>query len=176
MASINGITVKSYKTFRGHEGEPLGQGNVYYKGKKLGFWSQDAYGAVCDNFDFDEKILTPEVEKYRDLSGMVREEFKDLFDTTTFMWELSNLLEAEKEYKKFAKKGYPTMIRVTNGSYATFTVFKISAITAKEKAVFLSRVKDRVIDSFKKETPKSIHENIHVDIFGCLRDFDIVYA
>lgn len=40
MASINGVSIKAFKKFRGHEGEELYQGNVYYNGKKLGFWSQ----------------------------------------------------------------------------------------------------------------------------------------
>ena len=35
MASINGIELKGLKEFKGHEQEPLTQGNIYYKGKKL---------------------------------------------------------------------------------------------------------------------------------------------
>ena len=57
MASINGVSIKAFKKFRGHEGEELYQGNVYYNGKKLGFWSQDAHGGICDNFEFDETVL-----------------------------------------------------------------------------------------------------------------------
>ncbi len=176
MASINGVTVKSYKTFKGHEGEHLGQGNVYYKGEKLGFWSQDAHGAVCDSFSFDEKLLASEVEKYRDLSGRVEERFKPLFDATMFMWELANLIETEKEYKKFAKKGYPSMIRVMQGGCISFAAYKNPAVTAKEKETLLGHVKDKLIASFKEEMPKSADEDIYVDIFGCPEDFDIVYA
>ena len=29
MASINGVSLKAVKTFRGHEGEPLAQANIY---------------------------------------------------------------------------------------------------------------------------------------------------
>ena len=57
MASINGVSIKAFKKFRGHEGEEPYQGNVYYNGKKLGFWSQDAHGGICDNFEFDETVL-----------------------------------------------------------------------------------------------------------------------
>ena len=64
MASINEIEIKSLKEFKGHEGEPLFQGNIYYKGKKLGFWSQDAHGGICDNFGFDERILNEEVKRF----------------------------------------------------------------------------------------------------------------
>lgn len=39
MASINNVTVKSLKTFSGHEGEPCYWGNLYLGNKKIGSWS-----------------------------------------------------------------------------------------------------------------------------------------
>ena len=44
MASINGITLKAVKRFRGHDGEPCYQGNVYIGTKKIGFWGGDKEG------------------------------------------------------------------------------------------------------------------------------------
>jgi hypothetical protein len=52
MAKINNFELKNVKDFLGHEQEPLCQGNIYYKGKKVGFYSQDAHGG-CDNIDID---------------------------------------------------------------------------------------------------------------------------
>ena len=61
MAQINGVTVKALKTFYGHEGEPVFQGNLYLGNKKIGFWSQDARGAIVDDVilerDYSEMAL-----------------------------------------------------------------------------------------------------------------------
>ena len=64
MASINGITVKAIKEFRGHDGEPLAQGNLYLNNKKIGFWSQDSWGGP-DHFQlepqYNERLLNDAV-------------------------------------------------------------------------------------------------------------------
>ena len=39
MAEIFGVTIKNRKEFRGHEGEPCTQGNIYQNGKKIGYYS-----------------------------------------------------------------------------------------------------------------------------------------
>ena len=46
MASVKGFEVKAVKGFRGSEGEPLQQANLYYKNKKVGFLSDDADGGL----------------------------------------------------------------------------------------------------------------------------------
>lgn len=113
MASINGIQIKSLKSFRGHEGEPLYQGNVYYRGKKLGFWSQDSWGG-CDNYDFKEIILNEEVERFRN-SDMVKPIYKDIVNLDILLYELTGLMESEKEYKKAIKKGYNSYVEACDG-------------------------------------------------------------
>lgn len=44
MASINGIEIKTYTTFKGHDGQPLRQATVYMDGKNIGMISEDAWG------------------------------------------------------------------------------------------------------------------------------------
>lgn len=44
MAKIKNIELKNIRDFKGHDGEPLVQGDVYYKNKKIGFYSQDGWG------------------------------------------------------------------------------------------------------------------------------------
>ena len=56
MASIKGIELKNIKTFRGVEYPVNYQGNIYYNGKKLGFWSQDSWGGP-DSYDFNTDEL-----------------------------------------------------------------------------------------------------------------------
>lgn len=45
MAKIFGFEIKSVKSFKSHDGYPIFQGNVYFKGKKIGSWSQDDWAA-----------------------------------------------------------------------------------------------------------------------------------
>ncbi|NCQ52203.1 hypothetical protein GW796_10020 [archaeon] len=37
-------TIKGIKNFKGHDGEPCAQGNLYCDKKKVAFWSDDAHG------------------------------------------------------------------------------------------------------------------------------------
>lgn len=118
MASINGVTIKSFKTFRGHEWEECSQGNVYLNGKKLGFWSQDSYGGP-DTYEFDEDVLKKACSDFKD--GFPRDyRYLDVCDDIdVFMGELTRLITEEKHLKKFFNKGYKVAIIVSNGYYST---------------------------------------------------------
>lgn len=113
MAKINGIEIKGVKIFLDHESYQIPQGNVYYKGNKLGFWSQDSWGGP-DQFEFDTSILDKEVKKYRD-SNKVKEEDKSICDLEILLFDLFELNNIENEYKKCIKKGYKSYVRATDG-------------------------------------------------------------
>ena len=87
MASIKGIELKNVKEFRGHEGEDLVQGDVYYKGKKVGYYSQDAWGGM-DIFDLDwqnlPKDLMREIKNITDnyVGGKLFKKIDDLYNET----------------------------------------------------------------------------------------------
>ena len=86
MASIKGITLKNVKDFRGHEGEDLVQGDVYYKGKKVGFYSQDAWGGM-DNFNLDyslDKELRNKINEITNnyIGGQLFKKVDDLYNQT----------------------------------------------------------------------------------------------
>ena len=49
-ASIRGLEIRNMRRFLGHEQEELYQGNIYYKGKKVGWYSDDAWGG-CSIID-----------------------------------------------------------------------------------------------------------------------------
>lgn len=104
MASINGVTIKSLKFFSGHEGEPLSQGTIYLNNKKLGFWSQDSHGGICDNFDFDDGLLV-------NPTLMWKHELKDYayyqyLGIEHLLYVLVGLLDLEKNIKSQLKKGH----------------------------------------------------------------------
>lgn len=123
MASIKGIELRNIKDFRGHEQEELTQGDVYYKGKKVGYYSQDAWGGM-DIFDLDwqnlSKELMKEVKDITDnyIGGKLFKKLDDLYDKQyNITWEhreqkgyeylfmdLLQLLAHEETYKKYAKK------------------------------------------------------------------------
>lgn len=121
MAKIKGIELKNLKDFRGHEGESLMQGDVYYKGKRIGYYSQDAWGGM-DIFDIDWKLpkeLRQEVKNITDnyIGGKLFEKIDQLYEKTyncdfhydkkgyeyLFM-DLLELQDQEKLYKKYSKK------------------------------------------------------------------------
>ena len=105
MASINGIEIKNLKSFRGHEGEPLYQGTVYKNGAKLGFWSQDAHGGICDNFEFNEILLQKEVYMMRDFLSTLNAPYLDMYDASSLMSDIATLKYVEDAFKKSIKSG-----------------------------------------------------------------------
>lgn len=164
MASINSIQIKGLKTFRGHEGELLYQGNIYYKGKKLGFWSQDSWGAICDNYDFNQNILKDEVEKYKS-SNYVEDEYRKYTSLESVLSDLVNLAEQEKMYKKYAKKGYLSTLIVTDGYHEFYGACKH---TKKEDVLktFTDYIKECKAKCYKNKEAKVL-------VYTDLNDFNI---
>lgn len=139
MAKIKGIELKNVKDFRGHEGEDLVQGDVYYKGKKVGFYSQDAWGGM-DNFNLDynlDKTLRKEITDITDsyIGGVLFKKIDDLYNEkykVNFHYEqkgyeylfmdLLQLLEHEKWYKKFSKKWNQNTIYIVYKDLFTTTI------------------------------------------------------
>lgn len=112
MAKINGIEVKSLKGFTGHEGYCY-QGNVYKDGKKLGFWSQDAWGG-SDSFDFDTSVFKEVLKDYKDgfPDGYKYKDYCDNEDI--FMAAVVDLKCIEKDCKKAFKDGWKAVYYVND--------------------------------------------------------------
>lgn len=85
MAKLNGWELKGIVRFKGHEGEPLQQGNLYKDGKKVGFYSDGDWGGEC-TIDLSVKHNPEEMQ--------------------WLIWELLELIELEKGFKKALKKGH----------------------------------------------------------------------
>lgn len=118
MASLNGVEIKSLKLFRGHEGEGVYQGTVYYNNRKLGFWSQSSVGG-CDTYDFDNSALdTPFYMWKSQIKGSRYYEYADL---DIFMMVLAGIISLEKTYKNNLKKGLSFLaysINLTDGMWS----------------------------------------------------------
>lgn len=104
MAMIKGFQLKALKNFRGHEGEPLRQANLYFGNKKAGFVSEDAHGGyptmdVLKEFRGEwEKSTKAFADEFPEKSTLTAEE--------SFFYELLKLTEDEKTYKTAVKKGF----------------------------------------------------------------------
>lgn len=103
MASIKGVTLKAVKTHRGHEGEPLLQGNIYIDNKKAGFYGDgDWGGSATIQFDKPEfqEIFEARMNEYY-------AENPDTFeDAEMFFSDLIKNIELEKVFKKRLKERY----------------------------------------------------------------------
>jgi len=144
MASINGIQIKSLKSFKDHDGYTVYQGNIYYKGKKLGFWSEDSWGG-CDTFHFDESILDAEVERYRK-SHMVEDRFRSLVSIESMLIDIVHLMDDEKMYKKALKNGHTTLMIATDG----YHVFATSCVSTDDRPLKM-RWRREFVDDCKKQ-------------------------
>lgn len=113
MAEINGISLKNVKHFKDHEGCMIAQGDVYYKGKKLGFWTEDSWGGP-DSYDFDETVLDEEVKKYA-ASDYVEDKYRSIINLDILLANLLALIDDEKGYKKGVKKGYSKYVLADDG-------------------------------------------------------------
>ena len=122
MAKINEIELKGIKEFKGHEFEDLIQGNIYYKGKKVGWYSQDSWGG-CDHIDLDYTLPKDLLKEINDIldnyeSDKVFKGISDLYDKTYnikfdhkilkggeyLFGDLIQLDTFEKKYKNFSKQ------------------------------------------------------------------------
>jgi len=126
MASIKGISVKKVVDFKGHEQEPLKQCDVYFKNKKIGWFSNDFHGG-CDIFDYERGVgidIQQEIEKrgkkyfeeidlskdyvfneYYKKKGKTQKDYaSELGCINLFINELLDLQQDEKEFKKMEKK------------------------------------------------------------------------
>ncbi len=168
MASINGIKIKNLKFFKDHEGMSIAQGDIWYKGRKLGFWSQDYSGCICDNFDFNEKVLEEEVEKYR-ASDRVEDKYRKVTSVESLLADLVELSEREKAYKKGTKMAakYPTYVMATDGfrvkGYYTLDTDKERIKGEAYHKKFLKGCKDAFFKDWNGECT----------IYTSLKDFDI---
>lgn len=141
MANMNGIEIKSVKSFYGRKGY-VSQGSLYLDKKKIGFYSEDEEADELPvRFDCDEtgkrifrerirqhfekyplldyeKIQQMSIEEYRlkqknqQLPLMNMEQEAEDFVLRTFMKELLHIRKMEQSYKKAVKTGYQAIMEV----------------------------------------------------------------
>jgi len=124
MAQIKGFTIKNITNFRGHEQELLVQGSIYYKGKKVGFYSDDSWGGE-PQIDFDNKEIKA-IAKRVCAEYFAEHPDEKLFphnepDLEEFFNKVFLLMETERSFKKNLKKGFLILATYTQ-DYNTIMV------------------------------------------------------
>lgn len=155
MASIMGIELKNVKTFRGQEYPTNYHGNVYYNGKKQGFWSQDGWGGP-DRYEFNTKILDAIAKSYYGKDSY--------YDLDCLLGEILTLRDYESIYKKAIKAGYTSVVIMSDGFKESY--IKIPRI--KDKTEILKQC-DPFIKRFTKES--KYKDKIKISVFTDLEDF-----
>lgn len=112
MASICNVSLKNIKKFKGHEGEPCFQANIYLNNKKVGWYSDNSWGAICLDLHFDSKEDEEKIEEIAKEYGK-RPDRLDLtfskkynleYTLDSFILEVLYLSLHEKNFKKYSKK------------------------------------------------------------------------
>ena len=180
MASINGLSVKGMKTFLGHEGEPLYQGNLYLNNKKIGFWSQDAHGAIQDNFimedGYNEYLLRDIVKKVNadkaHMAGPPDKRFLMEYSLDFLMADYVSLHEDEKMYKSAVKKGYGGIVIASDGYHVV--AWSMSQAFMQKNDEDLLKALDGDIQKARKSFMKENKYTKHtVKIYRSPKDFVI---
>ncbi len=155
MASIKGIEIKNIKTFRGEEYPRLYQGTVYFKGNKLGFWSQDSWGGP-DRYDFDITELNKVSKKYYGVGS--------ISDLDTLLSEIILLNDYEKKYKNAVNAGYKSIVILTDGFKET--CLKVPKETKKDAVL---KICEAYIKTF--ENASNDKDRVKTLVFTSPKDF-----
>lgn len=148
MATINGITIKSYKTFRGIEYPVCREANIWKNGKKIGTFTEDSWGGEADMTDGLEEAVKASALQYQTAcKGSKYYEYEA--DAEVFISHILTLVEYEKIYKDICKKGFPFVLFVGNDIKYHAWGFKKEFDYHDEK-----KLHSTVKEAIKKEFPK----------------------
>ena len=110
MAEVKGLTLKKVTKFKGHEGEPCRQGDIYLDGAKIGYYSDDFMMGPC-TIDFVSREMEDTVKK---LCAEFYAEYPNERwftehepDLDEFMQKVISYMDYEAEYKRYVKRGFP---------------------------------------------------------------------
>lgn len=116
MAKIKEFEIRNIVNFRGHEEESLQQGDIYYAGKKIGFYSDCAFGgeSIVNIYQREEEMILDKVASEFVEQNKKHPNIADFIDfinkKVAFLQEILQLQEYERLYKKGLKKGYTCLL------------------------------------------------------------------
>jgi len=179
MASINGICIKDIVQFRGHEGEPLAQGDLYLNDKKIGFWSQDSWGGpdnVILNAGYNQRLLNNAIVALNpdktETIGAKEEAFTIPYDLDLLVFDYLSLAEDEEAFISAKKEGYSGILVASDGLHQT--TWNLSELYTKMSDADLLQKMEPLIANAKKSFMKEDRFTKHtIKIFRSASDFVI---
>ena len=171
MASINGVSLKKVKKIKDHDGATIAQGELYIDGKRAGFWSQDAWGSP-DRYDSSEAYDIVRERAGRFASGYPKNAKYASFqhDPDIFMGHLLDLINDEKQYKKFAKEGYTTVLYSTDGVHSWYMPYTSSEDAVHKLLKTDPDLKKSMTEGFYKNEIPTIYTHGSLDSFNVICD------
>jgi fructose-1,6-bisphosphatase len=102
---LEGVEIKKIKEFRGHDGMPLLQGEMFYNGKLIAYISEDGHGGDFNiqTLSNTNSYLTEIISKYNETTVTCKSEYFDDPLTVDFSWYLNNYLVASELYGKVSR-------------------------------------------------------------------------
>lgn len=177
MASIHGISIKNKKNFKGHEGEPLCQADVYLGKTKIAWWTQDAHGGP-DDFWFEDGFSE---RKLNDLIKNLNEDkaihgisyngnpYTIDYDLSYLLTDLLVLIDDEKEYKKAVKVKFPMMMTISDGYH-----WRMIRLRGKYLSMSDDEVKTALHSDIEKAKQSFFkNEEAKIKIYRSMQDFAV---
>ncbi len=154
------VQIKKYKTFRGHESEPLAQGDLYFRGKKIIEWSDDSWGGPLrvEFVDAKGRILERASQAFQDTFAAFASFAKERLDGTknwldepydvktmadeiaveAYVERLSSEFGERKELETATKKGQRIVYVLGGETYQLnrpYTQANVAALRAKHPEI-----------------------------------------
>lgn len=145
-------TLKGFKTFKGHEGEPLAQGTLYLGAAKVADWSDDSHGGMM-RLDFVSKSAQAAFTTFaREYLTTHRDSDGEPYDLSANDWSvcettvqaLSYAHEETLKLRRLVKTGVYFRLREPSGALALYSVK--AAYTAELVAQLRAKHGERLVE------------------------------
>lgn len=159
---INGFTLKAITKFKGHEGEPCYQGNIYLSNKKVGYFSSSytmgPMDIIFDSPEIEQQFIATAVAfdkaypmgfLYYNAPFKLNPNYQAVItsvDAEDLILEMLAIDEAEKTFKKNQRAFCPILI-YTYGAKGT-NAYGLTRHVTKEEAAEIFKEKNEEIILF----------------------------
>ena len=163
VASINGISLRSIKSTKDHDGITIYNAAVYVDGKRSGTWAQSYY-SNNDQYEPEGLYGTIKERAGRFAQGFPKGSWQAPVagEPDVFMGALRELAYDEKIYKKIASSGYPTVVFVQDRTHYSAEGYTESLEEVKTNPDIL----EKLTDGFSKS-------KLRVYCHDSLKSFDV---
>lgn len=154
------------------------QGDIFLDDERIAFWSQDGDGG-CDTIYMAKKYsegkfldalrkLNQDKHIILEFNGVKKAINFDIgFDIDSFMNDLLELEEFEKEYSKYRYKGYNMLICISN-----YEMKALLPLTKEYLAITDEQIKEMIKPNIENFKQKYGSDGLKINIFRDFKDFN----